>query len=123
MSEAEVRAYCLAGVWGRGGRIFSQQSASLRQSGTGQVRLSIRRGVGRASTSSGCQSPRVKNRAHLDVNAGGGLGTPADERCGCVDAAVERLCGIGATKLRPYKEHGEYWLVIQDVEGNEFCLQ
>jgi hypothetical protein len=65
----------------------------------------------------------VKNRVHLDVNVGGGPGTPADERPGRVDAAVERLCGIGATKLRSYEDHGEYWVVMQDVEGNEFCLQ
>lgn len=65
----------------------------------------------------------VKNRVHLDVNVGGGHGTPADERRARVDAAVERLCGIGATKLRPYEENGEYWVVMQDIEGNEFCLQ
>ena len=65
----------------------------------------------------------VKNRVHLDVNVGGGPGTPMDKRRTRVDSAVERLCGIGATKLRPYEEHGEYWVVMQDVEGNEFCLQ
>jgi len=65
----------------------------------------------------------VKNRVHLDVNVGGGPGTPMDERRARVDSAVERLCGIGATKLRPCEEHGEYWVVMQDVEGNEFCLQ
>jgi hypothetical protein len=49
----------------------------------------------------------VKNRVHLDVNVGGGLGTPIDERRARVDSAVERLCGIGATKLRPYEEHSD----------------
>ncbi|HNK19609.1 MAG TPA: VOC family protein [Piscinibacter sp.] len=43
----------------------------------------------------------VKNRVHLDVNVGGGPGTPADERRRRVDAAVERLCGMGAAVLRP----------------------
>jgi hypothetical protein len=65
----------------------------------------------------------VKNRVHLDVNVGGGAGTPLAERRTFVDAEVERLCGLGATKLRPYEEHGEYWVVMQDPEGNEFCLQ
>jgi len=65
----------------------------------------------------------VKNRVHLDVNVGGGPGTPIDERRTRVDAAVERLCGMGATKIRPYEENGEYWVVMQDPEGNEFCLQ
>ena len=69
------------------------------------------------------EAKMVKNCVHLDVNVGGGHGTPTDERRSRVDAAVERLCGIGATKLRPYEELGEYWVVMQDIEGNEFCLQ
>ena len=65
----------------------------------------------------------VKNRVHLDVNVGGGKGTPPDQWRTRVDAEVERLAGIGATKLRAMEEHGEYWVVMQDPEGNEFCLQ
>ena len=37
--------------------------------------------------------------------------------------AVERLLGAGAIRLRACAEHGEYWVVMQDPEGNEFCLQ
>jgi predicted enzyme related to lactoylglutathione lyase len=40
-----------------------------------------------------------------------------------VDAEVDRLRGAGATHLRPVEEHGEYWVVMADPEGNEFCLQ
>jgi len=69
------------------------------------------------------ETKMVKNRVHLDVNVGGEHGTPIDEWRARVDAAVERLCRIGATKLRPYEELGEYWVVMQDIEGNEFCLQ
>jgi hypothetical protein len=47
----------------------------------------------------------VKNRVHLDINVGGGHGTPLDERRARVDAAVERLCGLDATKLRPCRLH------------------
>ena len=65
----------------------------------------------------------VKNRVHLDVNVGGGRDTPDDERRGRVNAAVERLLGAEATRLRGCAEHGEYWVVMQDPEGNEFCLQ
>ena len=65
----------------------------------------------------------VKNRVHLDVNIGGGVGTPRDERRMRVDAAVERLVMYGATKLQAFEQHGEYWVVMQDPEGNEFCLQ
>jgi hypothetical protein len=65
----------------------------------------------------------VKNRVHLDVNVGGGRDVPDDERRGRVNAAVERLLGAGATRVRACAEHGEYWVVMQDPEGNEFCLQ
>ena len=65
----------------------------------------------------------VKNRVHLDVNVGGGRDVPDDERRGRVNAAVERLLGAGATRLRACAEHGEYWVVMHDPEGNEFCLQ
>ena len=64
-----------------------------------------------------------KNRVHLDVNVGGDRTTPPDERRQRVDAEVERLSRIGATELRAHEEHGEYWIVMQDPEGNEFCLQ
>jgi hypothetical protein len=37
---------------------------------------------------------------------------------------VERLRGLGATVMRPGSvERGEYWVVLQDPEGNEFCVQ
>ena len=65
----------------------------------------------------------VKNRVHMDVNVGGGHGTAMEDRRARVDAEVERLIGIGATKLRPFDLRGEYWVVMQDPEGNEFCLQ
>jgi hypothetical protein len=65
----------------------------------------------------------IKNRVHLDVNAGGGHETPPDQRRRKVDAEVERLVALGATKLRVVEERGEYWVVMSDLEGNEFCLQ
>ena len=65
----------------------------------------------------------VKNRVHMDLNVGGGPSTPLDERRKRVDAEVERLMEVGATKLRPVEERGEYWVVMQDPEGNEFCVQ
>ena len=67
--------------------------------------------------------PKVgKNRVHLDVNAGGPRGAPDDERRTAVDAAVERALGLGAAKLRLVEERGERFYVMQDPEGNEFCI-
>jgi catechol 2,3-dioxygenase-like lactoylglutathione lyase family enzyme len=69
------------------------------------------------------EAKTVKNRVHLDVNVGGGPGTPIDERRPRVDAKAERLIAEGATKIETQDQHGEYWVVMQDPEGNEFCLQ
>jgi hypothetical protein len=64
-----------------------------------------------------------KNRVHLDVNVGGPRGTPDKERRTAVDAAVERSIGLGAKKVRFVEERGERHYVMNDIEGNEFCLQ
>ena len=65
----------------------------------------------------------VKNRVHLDVNAGGVRGTPAEERRANVDAAVEKVVAAGGAKVRLVEERGERHFVMHDPEGNEFCLQ
>jgi hypothetical protein len=58
----------------------------------------------------------VKNRVHVDVKA------PEGE----VEAEVERLVGLGATVVLRYEgDYGpfhEVHFVMQDVEGNEFCV-
>lgn len=69
------------------------------------------------------EAKTVKNRVHLDVNVGGGPSAALAERRARVDAAAEQLCRVGATRLRAYEQHDEYWVVMQDPEGNEFCLQ
>lgn len=69
------------------------------------------------------ETKTVKNRVHLDLNIGGVSGTPLDERRVRVDAEVERLLGLGAEKLRTMEQHGEYWVVMNDPEGNEYCVQ
>ena len=62
-----------------------------------------------------------KNRVHLDVNVGAGL--VAEERRNRVDSEVERVMRLGASRIRTFDQSGEYWVVMQDPEGNEFCLQ
>jgi Glyoxalase-like domain len=64
----------------------------------------------------------VKNRVHLDLNISGGWTVPEQERRQRVDAEVERLLGLGATRLRVVEEDGQYWVVMHDPEGDEFCV-
>jgi catechol 2,3-dioxygenase-like lactoylglutathione lyase family enzyme len=68
------------------------------------------------------EQKELKNRVHLDVNAGGPRGTPDDERRAAVDGAVERAISLGATTVRLVEERGERHYVMQDPEGNEFCV-
>jgi catechol 2,3-dioxygenase-like lactoylglutathione lyase family enzyme len=68
--------------------------------------------------------PKVaKNRVHLDLNVGGPPGTALDERKATVDREVKRIADLGAEVVRAAEERGEYWVVMRDPEGNEFCLQ
>lgn len=64
----------------------------------------------------------VKNRVHLDVNVGDS-DMDESQRRAKVDSEVERLISLGATRIRPMEEHGGYWVVMTDPEGNEFCVQ
>jgi Glyoxalase-like domain len=68
--------------------------------------------------------PKVgKTRVHLDLNVGGGPGTPIEERKTRVDAEAERLVGLGAERVQSYEQMGEYWVAMRDPEGTEFDLQ
>jgi len=64
----------------------------------------------------------VKNRLHLDVRAGGARGTPKEQRRPLVDAEANRLRSVGATLVRTEDEDDDYFAVMQDPEGNEFCV-
>jgi glyoxalase superfamily protein len=65
----------------------------------------------------------VKNRMHLDLNVGGGLATPIEERKRRIAAEIERLVQAGARQSRVVEEPGEYCVNMLDPEGNEFDLQ
>jgi hypothetical protein len=64
----------------------------------------------------------VKNRVHLDVRVGTGL--VGEERLAVLEAECARLIALGATRVQLLlaDEENESCLVMQDVEGNEFCL-
>ena len=64
----------------------------------------------------------AKNRVHLDLDVSGGRGTPLEDRRRKVADAVERAVAAGATRVKAYDEAGQHWVVLQDPEGNEFCL-
>ncbi|MER6473170.1 VOC family protein [Streptomyces collinus] len=64
----------------------------------------------------------VKNRVHLDVRAGTGL--VGAERLATLQAECDRLIALGATcvLVQEADEENESCITMQDVEGNEFCL-
>ena len=64
----------------------------------------------------------VKNRVHLDVRVGTGL--VGDERLATLQAECDRLVALGAVCYQVLLADGvnESCIVMQDVEGNEFCL-
>ncbi len=64
----------------------------------------------------------VKNRVHLDVRVC--PGSVGAERLAALEAECERLVALGAVRVRllPADDINESCIVMQDVEGNEFCL-
>ncbi|MER5179700.1 VOC family protein [Streptomyces sp. NPDC002896] len=70
-------------------------------------------GLGRRILFQRVPEPKTaKNRLHIDVHS------PAGQR----DTEVERLERLGASVLRRVKEPGGEWVIMQDPEGNEFCV-
>ncbi len=68
------------------------------------------------------EAKAVKNRVHLDVRVAVGL--TGDERLAVLQTEGDRLEALGARRVRllPADDENESCLVMQDVEGNEFCL-
>ncbi len=64
----------------------------------------------------------VKNRVHLDVRAGTGL--VGEERLAVLEAECARLIALGAVCVQVLRadEFNESCIAMQDIEGNEFCL-
>jgi hypothetical protein len=64
----------------------------------------------------------AKNRVHLDVRAAPGL--KGEDRMGALDAESERLTALGATQVSRHEAGpmDQGFIVMQDPEGNEFCL-
>jgi hypothetical protein len=64
----------------------------------------------------------VKNRVHLDVRVGTGL--VGDARVAVLEAECARLVALGGVRLyiQLANDEDESCLTMQDVEGNELCL-
>jgi predicted enzyme related to lactoylglutathione lyase len=56
------------------------------------------------------EAKTAKNRMHVDFTA--------PDR----DAEVARLVELGATRIAEHAEYGLSWVVLNDPEGNEFCV-
>lgn len=63
-----------------------------------------------------------KNRVHVDIGASDGPETPVEQKRSQVLPVVDRLSGLGATEVRQVEKMGSFWVVMQDPEGNEFCV-
>lgn len=60
----------------------------------------------------------------MDLNVSGGHSIPIEERRQHIGAEVKRWLKLGATGERGAMEKdGEYWVRMNDPEGNEFCVQ
>ncbi|HLL64122.1 MAG TPA: VOC family protein [Micromonosporaceae bacterium] len=61
-----------------------------------------------------------KNRLHLDIKVAGGL--PADQRRARIEAEAARLVAAGGSIAQRIDEPASFWIIMRDVEGNEFCV-
>jgi len=101
-------------AWGVPPEEHKSRSAALPPEGESRPRLFFQR-VPEGKT--------AKNRLHLDVRAApGSLG---DQRMTALDAEATRLVDLGATRVRRVDPDGRMetgFVVMQDPESNEFCL-
>ncbi|CUR60144.1 conserved hypothetical protein [metagenome] len=65
----------------------------------------------------------AKNRVHLDVRAAPGL--EGEDRMAALEGVADELETLGAARFRrvePGQEMSAGFIVMNDPEGNEFCL-
>jgi hypothetical protein len=68
------------------------------------------------------ESKTVKNRVHLDLHVSAGPTASPEERKGAIEPETERLIALGAERVEEKLERNEYFVVMRDPEGNEFCV-
>ncbi len=65
----------------------------------------------------------AKNRVHIDINVVQSRDVAVEERARILDQEAGRLAAMGARRGEVIEQNGEYWVVMSDPEGNEFCIQ
>lgn len=100
-NDVDAMAAFWGEVTGYRARRLSDVYTSLRDPEGEGIRLLLQRVT---------EPKSVKTRIHIDLTA-------AD-----IEKASHTLEGIGARRLARYDELGEQWIVMADVEGNEFCV-
>ncbi|MGW3494362.1 VOC family protein [Streptomyces sp. NPDC001020] len=103
------------------------QGLSEEELGTGDCSDSVidPRGTGPRIWFQQVPEPKgVKNRLHLDLGVSGGRSVPFAVRKERVLAKVTRLESAGASRLRiqDSEDSNSIAVVMQDPEGNEFCV-
>jgi hypothetical protein len=63
----------------------------------------------------------VKNRVHIDYRVRP-AGSSDDVARPYIEAEIQRLVALGATHVRTDRDVDDYYAVMQDPEGNEFCI-
>ncbi|MBM9432567.1 VOC family protein [Flaviflexus equikiangi] len=64
----------------------------------------------------------AKNRLHLDIVAAPGL--RGEKHMAVLEARADELESRGAIRIKRFEpnESGQGWIVMEDPEGNEFCV-
>ena len=69
------------------------------------------------------EGKKAKNRVHIDIRVAGQGAAEAAERDRLIRAKVPELVSLGAAVVREVHYEGLLeWVVMQDPEGNEFCV-
>jgi Glyoxalase-like domain len=69
------------------------------------------------------EAKTAKNRVHIDIRAAGPAAVEAAERDRLIRAKVTELTALGATTVREERRQDVLDnVVMQDPEGNEFCV-
>ncbi|UZJ26826.1 VOC family protein (plasmid) [Rhodococcus antarcticus] len=101
-------------AWGVPSEERNSRSAALPPAGESGPRVFFQKVL---------EGKSVKNRLHLDVRIA--PGAAGDVRMAALEAEATRLSGRGALRVRRVDPDGRMetgFIVMQDPEGNEFCL-